>query len=619
MVYQKLLKTLKWQVLLLFLGLISICLYFVLKIFSPSYQNTPLLLVIYTGSIPLIGQIILKLFQRNFGADILAAISIIAAFILGEYLACVLVIMMIAGGQYLETYALNKASSVLKELADRIPQVAKIKRNTHIDEIDISEINIGDHILIAPHEACPADGIVLEGHGFMDESYLTGEPFGVAKAPGASVLSGSINSDTALLIQITKKAKDSRYAKIIQVIDQAEQRRPKIRRLADKLGTIFAPISLLLAIGAWAYSAEPIRFLSVLVIATPCPLLIAIPVAIISSISLAARKGIIITDSTVLEMLPKCRTAIFDKTGTLTFGKAVLTSIKLGKGFKEDEVLQSAASLEQYSKHPLSKAVLESARKARIPLKEVSNVSELPGQGLFGIINNYKILITGREKLAKSHPKLINSLPRSESGLECIILFNDQYAATLSFHDEPKPDSIPFISHLAPHHGFDDIMLVSGDRESEVTYFAKNVGISKIFSSQSPEQKVEIVVEATKNTHTVFMGDGINDAPALRAATVGIAFGEPTAVTRESAGAVIMENTLLKVDELFHLSIEFRKVALQSALGGMTLSFVGMGFAFFGLLSPIAGALLQQLIDAGAIINVLRITWKKNIKVDINR
>lgn len=319
----------------------------------------------------------------------------------------------------------------------------------------------------------------------------------------------------------------------------------------------------------------------------------------------------------MLEKIPVCKTAIFDKTGTLTYGQPFLNEIDVNKGFAEEEILRKVASIEQYSKHPLAKAIVDKAKKANLYLTEPKNVSEPPGAGLVGYVEDTKVTVTSRKKVLLNNPSLVDILPQTTVGLECVILINDQYAATMRFLDAPKEDSKSFIGHLGPFHSFEKIMLLSGDRESEVFHLAKILGINDMLASKSPEEKYEIVKEETKKAPTLFMGDGINDAPALRAATVGIAFGEPSYITQESAGAIIMENTLAKVDELLHLSNNMRKIALQSAIGGMVLSFVGMGFAFFGLLSPVAGAVLQQIIDAAAIINALRITWQKDVKIDL--
>lgn len=607
----------RWQIVLAILCVIAIALYLVLKLFSPEIANWPLYIIIFIGAVPLIWQIGIKLYHKNFGADILAAISIVAAAILGQYLACVIVIMMLASGQALESFALKRASSLLFQLSKRMPTRARRQVGDKFEDIDIKEIKVGDLIIVAPHETSPVDGIIIQGHGYMDESYLTGEPYEVAKTPGAFVISGSINSRSALLVKATKLPKDSRYAQIIKVIEEAEQKKPYIRRLGDQLGAIFAPISLGIAIGAWIFTGEPLRFLSVLVIATPCPLLIAIPVAIISAISLAARRGIVIKDPAVLERLPTCRTAIFDKTGTLTLGQPRLTEIILAPGFSKNEVLSQVASLEQYSKHPLAQAVLDGANELNLVLEMASSVEEKPGKGLVGIINNKEVKITSRKKVLKDYPELETLIPISSSGLECIVLINNTYAATLKFHDAPRTDSLEFLLHLEPLHAFKKIMLVSGDRESEVAYLAKQLRIKESYSSQSPEQKLDIVIKETKKNPTLFVGDGINDAPALKVATVGIAFGQVSAVTKEAGGAIVMENTLAKIDELLHISIDVRKIALQSAIGGMALSFIGMGFAASGYISPVLGALLQQAIDIVAILNALRLSFKHEISIDL--
>jgi len=608
-----------WQILLLVLGALAIITHLAFRIWLPAWAKWPLLVVIALGALPLIVEILLKLLRKDVGADILAGISIVAAFILGEYLACVLVMLMLAGGQALEAFALGRASSVLQELAGRMPNLARRKRGNQIDEIDVQEIAVDDLIVIAPHETCPADGVVIEGHGFMDESYLTGEPYRVGKAPGTNVISGAVNGESVLLMRVERLPKDSRYARIIAVMQEAEQKRPKLRRLGDQLGAIFAPISLVLAVSAWIFTADPMRFLSVLVIATPCPLLIAIPVALISAISMAARRGIIISDPLVLERLPTCKTAIFDKTGTLTYGQPVLTEIIPENHFTKDEILRKVASVEQYSKHPLATAIIDAAHKRHLYSAEAKSVSERPGLGLVGTVEESKIAVTGRQQILLAQPELASSMPPPYSGLECIVLIDDAYAGCMRFHDAPRSDSRSFVSHLGPFHSFQKVMLVSGDRASEVAYLAAQLGITDTLASQSPEQKLATVLEETKKAATLFMGDGVNDAPALRAATVGIAFGQPASATREAAGAVVMENSLSKVDELLHLSHDMRRIALQSAVGGMALSIIGMGFATVGLISPVAGALLQQAIDAAAILNAMRLTWQRDVAIDLQQ
>jgi heavy metal translocating P-type ATPase len=570
-------------------------------------HELPLVAALIFGGAPLVFDLLLKLFRGEFGSDLLAGISIVTSVLLGEYLAGALVVLMLSGGEALEAYAVRSASSVLAALAKRMPSLAHRKRDTQLADIPLEQVAVGDTLLIFPHELCPVDGTVLEGHGVMDESYLTGEPFMMSKTPGSEVLSGAINGDSALTIRADKRAIDSRYAKIMEVMRASEQRRPRLRRFGDQLGALYTPIAVGIALIAWALSGEAVRFLAVLVVATPCPLLIAIPVAIIGSISLAARRGIIIKDPAVLEKIDSCRTAIFDKTGTLTYGQPRLTETIPASGFSELEMLTLVGSLERYSKHPLAAAIVAAAQAKNATLLDAAAVSERAGEGLRGTVAGRTIQVTSRRKLVGQRPELQQELPVSAGGLECVVLVDGRYAATLRFRDEPRTDGAPFIHHLRPKHQLERVMLVSGDRESEVRYLAGQVGIREIHAGQSPEQKLDLVRRETERTRTIFLGDGINDAPALTAATVGIAFGQNSDITAEAAGAVIMESSLKKVDEFFHISRRMRSIALQSAIGGMALSLIGMVIAALGYLPPVAGAVAQEIIDVAAVLNALRV------------
>lgn len=609
----------RWNGLFVLMSVLSILLHYTLRFFAPPYQEFPLLPMILIGGSTIAIQILRKLLRGDFGADLLAVIALGTAVWLGQYLAAVLIILMMAGGQVLENYAKRKASSVLRALASRMPATAHRMRADAMEEIAIADIAIGDRIVLFPHEASPVDGTVTEGNSSMDESYLTGEPYRVSKAPGAAVLSGSINGESVLTIRTEKIAANSRYAQIMEVMLEAEQKRPAMRRIGDQIGAIFAPIALACALAAWYFSGDSMRFLAVLVVATPCPLLIAIPITLISAISMAARRGIVIKDPAALERLPTCRTAIFDKTGTLTYGQPELTEIVPAENLIADDILQQAASLERYSKHPLAQAILHAAEKKALTSIEATHVSEKPGQGLTGMVSGHEIRVTHRRKLLESHPDMASLLPPTAAGLECIIMRDHMYAATFRFRDAPRADGKSFIGHLGPLHQFQKVMLVSGDRSSEVEYLAGLLGIHETLSAQSPEQKVAIVRAETAKAPTLFMGDGINDAPALASATVGIAFGQHSSVTAEAAGVVILENTLTKVDELLHISISMRRIVLQSAIGGMALSGIAMAFAAAGFISPVQGALLQEVIDALAIANALRLIWGKRVRTDLNQ
>jgi len=455
-----------------------------LLLHDPHILNIVLLVAIAGASVPLLLSLAQQVFKGNFSVDILALLSIVTSLVLGQYWVAAIVVLMLSGGQALEGFATRRASSVLNALAKRMPQTAH-RAGTAVEDVSIDTIVVGDELLIYPHEICPVDGLVVSGQGSMDESYLTGEPFLIAKAPGANVLSGSINGNVALTIRATKIASDSRYAKIVEVLHASEENGPQIQRLGDRLGSWYTPMAITIALASWYFSGQSERFLAVLVIATPCPLLISIPVAIIGAISVGAKLGIIIKDPSILEKMDTCHTLIVDKTGTLTYGKPTVTSIDCFGGTTRETALQYVASLERYSKHPLASAVLAAAEKGKLEL-------------------------------------------------------------------------------------------------------------------------VELVRETTLQGRTLYIGDGINDAPAMMAATAGIALGVNSDITSEAAGAVILQSSLVSVDQLMHIGRRMRGIALVSAVGGMGLSLIGMAGASFGLITPIQGAVAQEVIDLLSILNSLR-------------
>ncbi len=591
------------------LAIVGILVHLVLRFGFHTSSDTyriPLLVTLVVGGLPLLYDLLQSLLKRNFGSDLLGGISIITSIWLGEYLAGSIIVLMLSGGATLESYALQSASSALSALAKRLPSVAHRKHGAELLDVPLAEILVDDTLVIFPHEICPADGIVEEGHGSMDESYLTGEPFQISKTKGSMVISGAINGASALTIRVTRIPADSRYAKIMGVISESESSRPQLRRLGDKLGAFYTPVALAVALLAWAISGESIRFLAVLVIATPCPLLIGIPIAIIGSISLCARRAIIVRSPVALEQIVECRVAIFDKTGTLTYGEPKLTEQLIAPGFEQQDVLTLAASLERYSKHPLARAIINAAKDAALPSPEATQVSEPPGSGLQGTVMGRRVQITSRKHMAMQDISGTDQLPPVGGGLECVVTIDEQYAATLRFRDAPRSESRSFVSHLGPTHDFERIMLLSGDRESEVRYLAEQVGITEVYYQKSPEEKLEIVRELTAKSKTLYVGDGINDAPAMIAATVALAIGQNSDVTVEAAGVVVMDNSLKKVDEFIHISRRMRTIALQTAVGGMALSLVGMGFAAAGYLDPVSGAIAQEIIDVFAVLNALR-------------
>lgn len=580
---------------------------FLTYLWKSEAAHIPLFCAYLLGGAPLVWDLTKNAFRGEFGSDLLAGISIVTSIILGEYVAGVLVILMLSGGTALEQYAGRRAASVLQALAKRMPRIAHRKTDTGFTEVGVDEVVVGEKLIVLPFEVCPVDGTVVEGSGSMEESYLTGEPFKIKKLPGSGVLSGAINGDSPLTIIVDRLSADSRYAQIVKVMEAAEKDRPQLRRIGDRLGAWYTIVALTMALFAWLISSDPVRFLSVLVIATPCPLLIAIPVAIIGAISQAARNGIIVKNPAMLENIDICRTFIFDKTGTLTYGKPVVTDLFPGTGQELGTIIQVTASMEQFSKHPLSGAILEYAQSRSIALLPVTEISERSGEGLRGLVGEFKVEILGRKQILVKYPEAAKQLPPPATGLECIVIINGALGGVFRFHDEPRHESRAFIDHLGPKHRATKVILLSGDRKDEATYLASKVGISEVLFEKSPEDKVAIVREEARKNPTLFVGDGINDAPAMQAATVGIAFGHSNEITGEAADAVVMDASLGKVDEIIHIGRRMRTIALQSAIGGMAASVIGMVIACFGYLPPVVGALGQEVIDVIAVLNALRV------------
>ena len=564
-------------------------------------ESWPLLVALVLGGGPQLWAVSRRVLGGRFDADILALVSIVTSVILGEYFAGTIIVLMLAGGTVLEQYATKKASSVLDALAQRMPRTAHRVVGEATEDVPVEAIQPGDSLIIFPHETCPVDGEVTAGNGSMNEAYLTGEPYLLAKSTGSAVLSGAMNGESALTIKATKPAVDSRYAQIMRVVQETEQNQPAMRRLAERLGAWYTPLALVFAGAAWAWSGDAGRFLAVIVVATPCPLLIGIPVAVIGAISLAAKNGILIRKAASLEDIDRCRVFIFDKTGTLTYGTPSVTEVICGEGFEKDRVLSVVASLERYSRHPLAGALVKAGEG--LPQVEVVEVHEMPGQGLVATVDGIKVEVTGRKRAMG----LGLALPEEGAGLECVVLMDGKFAALVRFRDAPRLDAPEFVRHLATRHGGSRVVLLSGDRESEVRYLADLAGIKEVLFGQSPEEKVKFVTEIAATTPVLYVGDGINDAPALLAATVGIALGDKGEIAVQAADAAILEPSLRRVDQLIHIGRRMRRIALQSAVGGMALSGICMALAAGGYLTPAAGALAQEAIDVAAVLNALRV------------
>jgi len=568
-------------------------------------SDLPLWFGVLAGGEPFIVDLVRKALRKEFGADLLAALSVITATIMGQLVVASIIVVMLAGGQKLEEFATRRASKVLDELAKRTPSIAHRLQDGQLHDVSVGDIVPGDTLTIFPHEICPVDGTVTEGAGAMDESFLTGEPFHIQKTVGSQVISGALNGDSAITIVADKLPQDSRYAQIVQVIEKAEKTPPPMRRLGDQLGAIYTPFAVAIAIAAWVFTRDPQRFLAVLVIATPCPLLLAIPIAIVGAVSLAAKHSIVIKKPVVLEQLNNIRTMLFDKTGTLTHGQPALFEVLPLSTLDTAEILRLAASLERYSKHPLSAAVLAAAKTQHIAPVPVQAIGEKPGAGLQGQIGSSSVTITGRKGLP---PAIVKDLPPSGPGMECVLLVDGRLVALMRFNDRPREDGRSFIGHLQPKHRIQRLSILSGDREPAVRDLAARFGIEEVRAALSPEEKLAIVKEETKRAPTLFIGDGVNDAPAMLAATVGVAFGRNSDITAEAAGAVILDASLERVDQLLHIGRRMRRIAMESAVGGMLLSILGMAAASFGFLPPIGGAVAQEAIDLLAVLNALRVS-----------
>ncbi|WP_448851918.1 heavy metal translocating P-type ATPase [Corynebacterium sp. 335C] len=571
----------------------------------------PLIAVVAVGGVPLIRDVVAAMIKYDGGADMLAAISIVTSVLLGEWPVAAIIVLMLSGGEALEEAASKRASRTLDAIAKRTPTVAHRLRGEDLsagfDDVAADDVEVGDLIAVLPHELCPVDGEVAAGHGAMDESYLTGEPYVVSKSAGSAVMSGAVNGEGTLTVRATARAEDSRYAQIVGVLKEAEENRPPMRRLADRLGAWYTVVAVVLGAAGWIISGDPSRFLAVVVVATPCPLLIGVPVAIIGAISLSAKRGIIIRDPGLLERVSTVDEILFDKTGTLTYGRPSITEIAVTPGTDADAMLAAAAALEGYSRHPLAAAVRDGAAGRGLELPPVTEVAEKPGYGLVGVVGGREVALTSRAAAERADADGAAELPRTVSGMETAVLVDGRVAGLIRFRDLPRANAGDFLAHLPGRHGVRRTMILSGDRESEVRHLADEVGIDEVHAGLSPEDKLAIVRERTSRGRTLFLGDGINDAPAMTAATAGVAFGAANDVTTEAAGAVVLDSSLERLDDLLHIGRRMRRIALQSVIAGMGLSALGMVLAVFGLLPPLAGAIAQEVIDVLVVLNAARV------------
>ena len=555
--------------------------------------------------------IVRDLAAGRMGVDAIAFLSMTAALVLDQELAAIVVAIMYAGGNVLEDYAVARAERSLKSLIDRAPRTAHRRVDDAVEDVPIESVKIGDIIIVRAGEVIPVDGLVSGTPAVIDESALTGEPIPVTREDGEGARSGTLNAGETFQIRATATAGDSTYAGIVRLVTAAQTAKAPFIRLADRYALLLLPLTLLVAGGAWLWSGDAVRALAVLVAATPCPLILAAPVAFIAGVSQAARRGILIKGGGPLEALAQTYTVLFDKTGTLTVGGARLIAVETAPGESADDVLRFAGSLEQASQHVIAQAIVSAAVGRSIKLQLPETVRETMGAGLEGTVGGRNVRIGAHHLVYGSH-KLDDWAARAlrraswRSALTVFVAVDGRTIGALLLADELRNET-PRAIRLLRGAGVARIVMVTGDRADAAETIAAALDIDAVLSDRIPSDKVDAVVTERHRNPTLMVGDGINDAPALAAADVGIAMGARGAsASSEAADVVILIDRLDRVAEAVAIGRRSRRIALQSIIAGMGLSFVAMGFAAIGWLPPVAGALTQELIDVAVILNALR-------------
>ncbi|WP_210202689.1 heavy metal translocating P-type ATPase [Rhizobium sp. J15] len=552
------------------------------------------------------------LLKKEFGLDLIAALAMAGALFLGEYLAGIVVALMFTGGQFLENFAQNRAGREMTALLGRMPTSAVRYEEGGLREVALSNIVPGDRILVRRGEVVPVDGIVSGTVAVLDESALTGEALPVRRKPGQAVMSGSTNGGDAFDLQATSEAADSTYAGVIRLVEAAQKSKAPMVRLAARFGLGFLAFTLVIAGWAWASTGDAFRALAVIVVATPCPLILAVPVAIVSGISRCARKGILVKDGGALEALAAAKAFLLDKTGTLTDGRARLIEMKVRGDLDPAEVLRLAASLDQSSSHVMARALVAAARERGLLLDMPTDVREAPGSGLVGRIGGREIVVGGwgfvRAKVEDSaFTREVEAWIRREGTVAIIVAVDGALAGAILLADQIRSEAGSVLRHLR-EAGVTRIVLVTGDRADLAEAVAAFVGVDDVISDMKPEDKTNAVeAEKARGLPVAMIGDGVNDAPALAAADVGIAMGaRGAAASSEAADVVILVDRLDRIVDALRIARRSRAIALQSVYAGIGLSIVGMVAAAFGYLAPVEGALLQEAIDVVVILNALR-------------
>jgi heavy metal translocating P-type ATPase len=564
--------------------------------------------------LPLLWNMAQDLRSGRYGIDILAATAIIASVVLGEYWAGIVVVLMLTGGQSLEDYAEHRAKSELDALLKHAPQTAHLIKKGKSNSVPISELKVGDRILVKAGELVPADAEVVEGIANFDESSLTGESQPESKQPGGQLLSGSINLDGPVTAKVTAVAADSQYQQIIKLVRSAAASQAPFVRLADRYSIPFTLTAYAIAIAMWVLSGEAIRFLEVIIVATPCPLLLAAPIALISGMSRASRYGIIVKTGSALERLAEARTMAFDKTGTLTHGELSVKTVKpLGK-FKKDEVLALAAGLEQNSNHVVARAIVEDAKIKKVKMVKAKHVQEISGLGLKAQVKGQEIIV-GRISFMEESNVKIPAAQKQIKETAVYIAVDSKLAGVITFSDEVRPETETTLEILE-HLGIDRTVMITGDNKATARAIAKQLGIKEVHAGMLPAEKLRVLSELTPRP-VVFVGDGVNDAPVLTAADVGIALGaKGSTAASESADMVVMKDDLSRVADGVYIAKRTFGIARQSIRIGIGLSLILMAAFATGAFPPLAGAIVQEVVDVIVIFNALRAHAIKPLVVD---
>lgn len=598
----------------------------------------PLLVIVLVGGVPLLVATVRQLLHREFGVDLLAVLAITGSLLLGEYLAGSVIVLMLSGGEALEAFALRRARRSLSSLAERAPRVAHILTDDHLETVSADSVEVGEQVVVKPGEMIPVDGVVTEGSSSVSEADLTGEPVPLRKEPGSLALSGSVNLDSPLHIKTTKRSAESQYAQIVRLVEEAQASKAPIHRLADRYAVWFTAIALALAGGAWLYTGQPVDALAVLVVATPCPLILATPIAIMSGIDRAARGGLITKSGATIEELGEVKVVVFDKTGTLTLGMPQVIEVApapstpdspLAPQLAQDTLIVLAASVEQYSPHILARAVVEAAHERGARLRDVSDVREIPGKGISGSVaaqaqgrERTAVAVGNRsflEHLGVDVPALAveERARRTEQGqIVSFLALDGRLAGLIVFADVPRPE----LAQLTPSlraAGIEQTVLLTGDGSAVAEQIGALAQVDRVVANCLPEQKVAVVQELEASGRRVLMvGDGVNDAPALATATVGIAIGSQGLTAAASAAdAVLLSTDILRIASSVRLGRQVMRVARQGIGIGIGLSIIAMLFAALGYIPPTEGALLQEGIDVLVILNALRAGRARGLEV----